>query len=241
MANKKYLGKLCRRRHEHEKTGKSLRYTTGHCIKCVRNAYLKRMENPFKKIHALSVARLWYAKNRETRRKECKIYQFKNKAKIEARRRERYFANHTLNLSKIKAYRELKRDSIRLINREYRRRQRKTHPDKVKLYASQYYAKNHIKMKLRHRISKAIRQQKTKKIFTIAGYGINIQSIMAYIGNCPGNLKEWEIDHIRPLSSFDMSNPSQVREAFKPENHQWLTKQENRTKASKYVQISIKN
>ena len=53
-----------------------------------------------------------------------------------------------------------------------------------------------------------------------------------HLGPCPGCRKDWYIDHIVPLCSFDLSNLQQVRDAFKPENHQWLRAEENLAKGA---------
>lgn len=42
-----------------------------------------------------------------------------------------------------------------------------------------------------------------------------------------------EIDHITPIAAFDLDDPAQVREAFAPANHQWLTREANRAKWAK--------
>lgn len=65
-------------------------------------------------------------------------------------------------------------------------------------------------------------------------YGIDYQAIFEHIGPCPGNREDYHIDHIKPISLFDFDNPEQVRLAFAPENHQWLTKKENLQKGAKY-------
>jgi hypothetical protein len=64
-------------------------------------------------------------------------------------------------------------------------------------------------------------------------YGIDWAGIIEHIGPCPGPLSDYQVDHIRPLAAFDLNDPDQVREAFAPENHQWLTGPENCRKGSK--------
>jgi hypothetical protein len=49
------------------------------------------------------------------------------------------------------------------------------------------------------------------------------------------NEKNYEIDHIRPLGSFDLTDREQVRPAFAPENLQWLTAEENLRKSNKIM------
>ena len=49
----------------------------------------------------------------------------------------------------------------------------------------------------------------------------------------PGDLRDYEIDHVRPLASFDFSDMGQIREAFAAENHQWLRSSANRSKGAR--------
>ena len=44
---------------------------------------------------------------------------------------------------------------------------------------------------------------------------------------------EFHIDHIIPLSSFDLNDSEQIKIAFAPENYQWLTAKENLIKSNK--------
>jgi len=46
--------------------------------------------------------------------------------------------------------------------------------------------------------------------------------------------KEWHVDHIRPLSSFDLTDEKQVREATNYKNMQALTIEDNLKKGSLY-------
>ena len=64
-------------------------------------------------------------------------------------------------------------------------------------------------------------------------YGIDWAGIVAHLGPCPGDLADYHVDHIRPLAAYDLNDPEQVREAFAPENHQWLTGPENVRKGAK--------
>lgn len=65
-------------------------------------------------------------------------------------------------------------------------------------------------------------------------YGIDYEAIIKHLGSCPGNRENYHIDHIFPLSAFNFDDPKQVKLAFAPENHQWLTKEENLDKRAKY-------
>ena len=59
--------------------------------------------------------------------------------------------------------------------------------------------------------------------------------IIAQLGPCPGPRREYHIDHIRPLASFNLEDQTHLRQAFAPENHQWLTATENLRKSIFWV------
>jgi hypothetical protein len=68
----------------------------------------------------------------------------------------------------------------------------------------------------------------------------NSRAIVDYLGLPPQDGKKYHIDHIKPLCSFDLSNPSQVKLATAPENHRWLPASENARKAAEDRKKSIK-
>jgi hypothetical protein len=75
---------------------------------------------------------------------------------------------------------------------------------------------------LRSRLHTALRRLGIGKTATSSEYGIDYDAISAHLGPCPGSRGEWHIDHIKPIRSFDLRDPDQVRLAFAPGNHQWL-------------------
>jgi 5-methylcytosine-specific restriction endonuclease McrA len=111
-------------------------------------------------------------------------------------------------------------DQLRRLHREYMTKRRKTDP------------KFAVLCRLRSRLRKAFqRYSKNGKIKPSREYGIDYCAIFEHLGPCPGD--GWEIDHIIPLALFDLDDPEQVREAFAPENHQWLLKPDNIRKGKK--------
>lgn len=110
--------------------------------------------------------------------------------------------------------------------------------DRVKIYMRkrmrEQYRNNpqhRIGIKLRKRVWKALRNYSaTGKISTAKEYGIDYGAIIEYLKPFPKDQSEYHIDHIRPLCSFDLNNPEQIKIAFAPENHQWLTPEQNMKK-----------
>lgn len=116
-----------------------------------------------------------------------------------------------------------------------KRKNRQVNSEACRQYTQEYYAKNSVRIALRNRVYKAIKQQKLKKTMRLNEYGIDLEAISKRLGPCPGSHKDWHIDHIKPLSLFDLSDKNQLLEAFSPENHQWLPAKENLIKSAKYA------
>jgi hypothetical protein len=86
--------------------------------------------------------------------------------------------------------------------------------------------KNDENYRMRRQISARIRGYIKNKT------NIKYKEIILFLGPCPG--KQYHIDHIFPLSAFDLTNKLDLIVAFCPENHQWLPAVENLSKGSKY-------
>lgn len=50
---------------------------------------------------------------------------------------------------------------------------------------------------------------------------------------CPGDPRDYEIDHVRAIALWDLSRDEDVAQAFAPSNHQWLTRGANRRKGAR--------
>ena len=98
----------------------------------------------------------------------------------------------------------------------------------------------HTAWLLRSRVMIAVKAQLGKKAYkTTELLGCSIDDARKHIENQfkPGmswlNHGEWEIDHIIPVSSFDLKSPEEQKKAFHYTNLQPLIKQENRLKGAK--------
>ena len=83
------------------------------------------------------------------------------------------------------------------------------------------------------------RYSKTGKIKSSDKYGINFKEIIERLKPFPKDMSNYHIDHIIPLSLFDLNNPIHIKKAFSPENHQWLTTQQNLEKGNRLVMPQI--
>lgn len=119
------------------------------------------------------------------------------------------------------------RDYFRNYYREYDRRRRLVDPS-FKLAKA-----------LRTRLSLAIRG---KAGSAVRDLGCSIEMLKSWLmyqfqpGMTWENYGEWEIDHVRPLSSFDLTNREQFIEAANWYNLQPLWAADNRAKQAKFIQ-----
>lgn len=64
-------------------------------------------------------------------------------------------------------------------------------------------------------------------------YGLDWEKVIQELKPFPKDIKNFEIDHILPLHSFDLNKFEEIKKAFDPSNLQWLTIEENRKKSGK--------
>ncbi len=125
------------------------------------------------------------------------------------------------------------KDAQRAYVAAWKRAKRAKDPEAARQDGRQRYQRERLKTRLRNRLRKALVSfSRLGKIAKSSEYA-DFMAIIDKLGPCPGDLSEWEIDHIKPLSSFDFNDPEQVRAAFLPENHQWLLAADNRKKHAK--------
>ena len=80
---------------------------------------------------------------------------------------------------------------------------------------------------------------KTGKIKSLSKYGINFKAIIEHLSPFPKDIENYDIDHVVPLSWFDHDNLEEIKWAWAPENLQWLTREENRSKGNRYISVNI--
>jgi len=95
-----------------------------------------------------------------------------------------------------------------------------------------YAIKDRLRRSLRHALTK---YSKTGKIMSSKKYGLSWEKIIKSLKPFPNKLNEFEIDHIKPLHSFDLTKDEEIKLAFSPSNLQWLTREENRRKSGKIL------
>jgi len=166
----------------------------------------------------------YYLINKEKLKKNTRDYSLKNKDK-----RKKYMKDYSKkNMKRIKRNRKkwMKRNinKYRKFQREWQKNKRKNNKD------------YNLLCRLRMSLYKALRNyHKRGKILKSNFYGIDYKKIIEYLKPFPEDLSKYDVDHIKPLNSFDLNKPTEIKKAFSPNNLQWLLSGENRRKGKKIV------
>jgi hypothetical protein len=96
----------------------------------------------------------------------------------------------------------------------------------------EYAIADRLRRSLNHAMTK---YSKEGKIMSSKKYGINWKEVIESLKPFPENLNNFEIDHIVPLHSFNLTDIEEIKKAFSPFNLQWLTREENRKKSGKIL------
>lgn len=205
---------------------KDLRRKDRHCIycrDCTKAKSLKwRLENPERssflkkrwvdKVDANKMRREKYRNNLDHFRKQKRLDYLKHKETRKESVRNYYYKNKESIMKKMNEY---------VINRYNRDLDFK------------------LRMVCRNRIFYAIKGKKSKKTEDLLGCTISF--LKKYLqdkfidGMSWDNYGEWHIDHIKPLSKFDLTNEYELKTAFNYTNLQPLWAMDNLKKADKYV------
>ncbi len=194
-------------------------------------------------------AREYYQENKEYYREYNKKYQQENKDKLRERAKKHYQENkEKLNLKTKKYYQENKQKLLKQQGEYYKnntehvknksREYSKNNRGKINKRARKYSKKKrktdknyNIKIRIRCLFRMALKTYtKTGKIYSCKKYGIDWKKVIEHLKPFPKNISKYHIDHIKPLCSFDLENPEEIKIAFAPENHQWLLAEENMIK-----------
>lgn len=175
--------------------------------------------NEEQKLKQKEYDRLRYLNNKEKLKAQSKSYYWKNREKT-SERHKRYY----------------------LKTQEHRREVRKKNYIKNKshelIIQKQYQHKHFLKYRLNVQLYRALKFYTQKgKIMSSKKYGINYKAIVQKLTPLPFPIEErrnWHIDHIKPVSKFDLTNSEEVKKCFSAENLQWLLAFENLSKGDKY-------
>lgn len=189
------------------------------------NSKEKRRANDLKnRQRNLVYRRKYYSKNKEIILDQNKSYRIRNKEKV-AESRKIYAKNNSRYISMYKKeYAKKNKVKINEYHRLYRNKRRLTD------------IKFHLTEMLRTRLNHAVRR-KTKLGSSIKDMGCTIEELKKYIeskfvkGMNWSNRGKWHLDHIFPISKFDLTNRKQFLKAVHYTNLQPLWAKDNRKKS----------
>ena len=171
-----------------------------------------------------------YRKNRDYILKRNKIYREKNREVIRAKLKKYYYDNHEKMLA----------SAARSRNKRRKERSQKQYEYKKKRLKTDIAFK--ITERIRSRINLCLKRYKTIKsqeFKTLLGTN-DMQVIWDHLqkqfkkGMTRENHGLWHIDHIRPVSSFDLTKPKEQIKCFHYTNLQPLWAKENLSKGAKH-------
>lgn len=178
-------------------------------------------------------------KNKNQRKEYDKEIYERDKEKIKKRSNDYFHKNKDKDEFKIKSKIRGKRyyKKNKETRKNYFRSYRKRNKEKLSKKERELKMKNpdyRISSCLRSRLYVVLKKYtKTGKIMSSKKYGINYKKIIEHLKPFPRDISKYHIDHKRPLCSFTFvltdgsTDLKEVKKAFAPENHQWLTAKEN--------------
>lgn len=204
------------------------------CKDCISEYKKENKEEINQKQRARSVE---YRKNNvEQIRQGQKEYHEKNKAKINKRKKEYRKNNKEKTLERTRKYRLENREKVNKAQREYAKERIKNDPN----FRTAHYLR--VRTRKVILVQNGVKSESTEKLLgcTFAEARVYIESQFTE-GMSWENYGEWEIDHIRPCASFDLTDPEQQKICFHYTNLRPLSVNENRSKGSLWNGTRYKN
>jgi hypothetical protein len=196
---------------------------------------------------------MWKEINRQRRRQKSNHV---SSTTPEAREKNRLYATKTRNIphviarnkkykqqEKTKAAARLYSEMMRLKPEEKARMKAYNATDKARQMKYRYRdnrLKNDFYFYIQHLCRARFRQ--VRKALSSPHLKLKAEyiAIANHIGTPPNDGNKYELDHIRPLCSFNLLDPEQIKIAFAPENHRWLLSVENKRKVGADKKQSIR-
>ena len=186
-------------------------------------------------------SKVFCSKNKNSLSLKFKKYYFDNKNKISKQKKEYYKKNRDLILSKVK--------TNYLKNKEQIQKYKKNNKEKINK-TSQKYTNNRLKKDPQFKLLKNLRsrvgsffKKNQKNGSAVKDLGCTVQELKIYLeskfqeGMTWENhgIYGWHIDHIMPLSYFDLTNREQFLKACHYTNLQPLWAADNLKKSNKII------
>lgn len=194
----------------------------------------------------------YYEQNGDARRIGQKKYYSENRQKIIAKGKEYHAKNRTQISIRVKSYYQNNKNLFRDYAENNKDRIKKTRQKnaKQKNLTQKFKRKTDIQFKLRcnlrTRLCNALKAFNIqKRVSSVEDLGCSLEDFKKHIESkfLPGmSWSNWSrngfhIDHIRPLASFDLTDPEQQKQACSWTNLQPLWAKDNLSKGAKYEEI----
>ena len=201
----------------------------------------KRNYGNINKNKLIEAKKTYYLENKDRINNYAKKRYEKNKDEINNQKKDYYEKNKDKINNQKKKYREKNKDKVAKYMKEYAIENR----GKLKEYAYLKYNNDisfKLRMRLRGRLVNAIKQN-NKSGSAVEDLGCSIQELKDYLeskfteGMNWDNWSKtgWHIDHIKPLASFDLTDPEQFKQACHYSNLQPLWATDNLSKGAKII------
>lgn len=194
--------------------------------------------------------KVYYAKNRDDLVEKKRVYREQNRELVNQSQRDYVQRNIEVVKDRKREYYSKNRDKILKSRqekseqmKETRKKYRALNADKIRKYNQKHY-QNSIQYRLAHILRARVRdavKREHKSLRTKELLGISIKDYKDYLENLFiegmtwANYGEWEIDHIKPLASFDLTQEVDQLKAFHYTNTQPLWYPTNRKKSAKIL------
>jgi hypothetical protein len=177
---------------------------------------------------------------------DFKTYNLKNKDKISKRSFKYYQDNKEHILDRTKKYFNNHKEEHRNRTKEWYKENKEYHQTKIKIYIKKRLKEDPIfklKETLRKRMYDLLIKNKTPKVYSASSLlGCTTEYCKQHIESqfkpemtWDNHGKIWEVDHIKPCSSFDLTDIEQQKQCFHYTNLQPLFRLENRKKYNKLL------
>lgn len=185
-----------------------------------------------------------YKDGHYVRCKSCvKIYKEQNKERDKKVRDLYYKENHNKILQERKEYR--KTEEYKIKRKAYNKKRFQENKEEIYKYNRKHrnIPKNRLLENLRSHICIMLKQNKTyKKNKTISYLGCNLDEYKSYLESLflpeftwENRGEIWEIDHIEPLSKFDLTIEENIYKAFNYKNTKPIFKTSEIAKSFDYI------
>lgn len=192
--------------------------------------WTKEKQKEYYERRGKELAKINYLKNKQKRQEYQKQYFQENKSEQYLKNRERLLKN---------------REKYNKTTNEWRKKNKGRLKERQRKYMREYRKKS-LSYRLRENVGHYIRKhllnnndvkQKTYKNYlgcTIKEYRIYLEKLFTPEMNWDNYGSYWEIDHIKPCSSFDLTIKEEQLKCFHHTNTQPMYWKNNREKSNKY-------